>query len=161
MRIFLVDGHNVLHRISKLPELYGRNRREALNLLLHRLADALSSTDKAMVFLDGTPLNLDRTVGIHCQFSGSNKTADEFIIARLKSKKHRLSIVVSNDKAIIDEAIKNERSHMSCEEFLAINSTSIRSAKKTPLESDIIVSEREVSDMMLWFKIKQQFGNDE
>ncbi|MBX3375259.1 MAG: NYN domain-containing protein [Phycisphaeraceae bacterium] len=123
----LVDAFNVLHVVGILsPEIAGPDLR-GLAALIGR---SRYRAEAVTLFCDGRPdpgTPKTRAAGAHLLWSGPARSADDLLIARIRSTTiPRKTIVVSTDRAIRREARRRRCPWMTSEAFLSALDTDWR-----------------------------------
>lgn len=97
MRIVLVDGNNVIHKIQGLKKIFSDNPEAAQLSLYESIKGKISKNDKLMLFFDG----FSTIKSPNIIFSG-NKTADEIIRKYIEENYSKKKIsVISSDAEIL------------------------------------------------------------
>ncbi len=100
MRIVLIDGNNVLHKIHNLKKLFSENPEAAQLSLYETIKGKLSKQDKLVLVFDGFSNIRSQNI----IFSGV-KTADEIIRIYIEENYNKKTIaVISSDNDIISIA---------------------------------------------------------
>lgn len=101
-RKWLIDAHNLMHKLPHAGEAYSRNRLEGITVVLQCMGQLCRKYNRsAQLVFDGHPIHIpDQPDSLKIEFSG-NKPADLIIRNILRKKKSRNQwTVVSDDHEV-------------------------------------------------------------
>jgi len=160
---WLIDGNNLMHKIPGISSKISKNSDEARFLLVEMIHRFCSKEGRnARIIFDGpkgsTPISFK-----HISIGYSrDKKADDIIIKQLNKKDARQRwIVVTDDREIVSQAKIKGVNTLSINVFKknlsGFQKGSAKSNKQQPIEkgSNIIVSDAEVNEMLLFYKLKE------
>lgn len=162
---WLIDAYNLMHKIPPISRLLRRDSFKAREYLVDAISTLCISKNKtAHLIFDGPPgPRSEKRTKVSTAYS-HNQKADDLII-RLISKKDAAKkwIVVTDDNEILQKARYFQVEYLSATEFkknLHFPSVTSSSLKKKPLQKrpDVIVSDKEVDQMLLYYKLKKKDG---
>jgi predicted RNA-binding protein with PIN domain len=130
MRIFVIDAFNLIHAIPEIRES-ARPHVDFLRLIRERRL-AGSSNNRVVIVFDGYPVS---DVGGEREYEivfAKNESADDVIRKYVAKSKHPRQItVVSDDRAVRNEARASGADTMKNTEFLGTKASSKREPSKT------------------------------
>lgn len=162
---WLIDAYNLMHKIPKLSRILQRNPYQAQEYLVDTISALCVTVNKsAHLVFDGAPGPLPiKRARVSTAYS-RNKKADDLIIRQISKKDAaRKWIVVTDDNEILQKARFYQVGYLSASEFAkSLHFPSGKSSElmEKPLQKkpDVIVSDKEVDQMLLYYKLKKKDG---
>lgn len=158
MRIYLIDGNNVIHSNPEWKKLFDEDKERSKNLLVQKVVDHFKdSKNKATIFFDGFNFvhsfsNVSHNVSIK---HAKNKSADETIVITIeKLQNPRNLVVITSDVELQRKARLRYSTVISSEDFIK----QLDNRKVTNLEKPDELSKNEVNE---WLKLFTQSENKE
>lgn len=165
---WLIDAYNLMHKIPRISRKLQTNVDEARFLMAEKISRLCVEQKKsAALIFDGAPGNTQIKVKRVSIFYSFSKKADDLIIARLNKKEaSKHWILVTDDQELIQHAHRNGVKILKASAF--IKTTKRKSIKKSDnkgtqnysVHSDVIVSQKEVDEMLLFYKLKREHDKD-
>lgn len=160
---WLIDAYNLMHKIPPISRLLENNPGEARRYLMDALSVFCQNNSRtAHVVFDGAAgsENIKRK-NLSIAYS-HNKKADDLIISLLSKKNAQKKwIVITDDNEILQKAriygVENQSSSGFAKR-LNLQQKQPSKSRPKPLQknSDVIVSDKEVDEMLLFYKLKNR-----
>ncbi|CUS77664.1 hypothetical protein JGI14_105315 [Candidatus Kryptonium thompsonii] len=152
-KTYIIDGYNLIHKSTKLREIFLENPQLARETLVSILSDFFSTLkDKCILVFDGN-LNIPSSLStpkVRVIFSTPPNKADDEIKKIIMSKnlnERSNFIVVSSDNEIINCAKACGASRLSSEEFLKILNSRRQNSKINEEKPFVKLTEEEIKRM--------------
>lgn len=159
---WLIDGNNLMHKFTDISAKLSHHPDEARFLLAEKINRLCNDKGKkARIVFDGSKSTIPISFkNIKISYSHGKK-ADDIIIKRIKGKDaSKRWIVVTDDREIISKArlhgVKTLSLSAFINEFRGKSGKGAKNQLNKPIEkgSNIIVSDAEVNEMLLFYKLK-------